>query len=102
MVGLTLLYVLEQAAGNPHAIVEMARQIPAAGPVDVPTIRALRHGAGVRYLDLTPALLLVAAGLVATRFVALGLDNRDLYVLAGTFGALFFVIRALLMRRVGR
>jgi hypothetical protein len=100
--GLFEAIVLEQAAGNPHAIVEMTRQIPAEGPVDVPTIRALQHGAGLRYLDLTPALLLIAAGLVATRFVALGLDNRDLYVLAGTCGALFFVVRALLMRRVGR
>jgi hypothetical protein len=94
--------VLEQAAGNPHAIVEMARQVPAEGPVDVQTIRALQHGAGFRYLDLTPALLLVAAGLVAARFVALGLDNRDLYILAGTLGALFFVVRVLLMRRAGR
>jgi hypothetical protein len=94
--------VLEQAAGNPHAIVEMARQVPAEGPVDVQAIRALQHGAGFRYLDLTPVLLLVAAGLVAARFVALGLDNRDLYILAGTLGALFFVVRVLLMRKAGR
>jgi hypothetical protein len=94
--------VLQQAAGNPHAIVEMARQVPADGPVDTQTIRALQHGAGFRYLDLTPGLLLVAAGLVAARFVALGLDNRDLYILAGTLGALFMVVRVLLMRRAGR
>jgi hypothetical protein len=94
--------VLEQAAGNPHAIVEMARQVPAEGPVALEAIRALQHGAGLRYLDLTPVLLLVAAGLVAARFVALGLDNRDLYILAGTLGALFFVVRVLLMREAGR
>jgi hypothetical protein len=94
--------VLEQAAGNPHAIVEMARQVPGEGPVDVQTIRALQHGAGLRYLDLTPVLLLIGAGLVAARFVALGLDNRDLYILAGTLGALFFVVRVLLMRKAGR
>ena len=94
--------VLEQAAGNPHAIVEMARQIPSEGPVDAQTIRALQHGAGLRTLDLTPLLLLIAAGLVAARFVALGLDNRDLYILAGTLGALFFVVRVLLTRKAGR
>jgi hypothetical protein len=94
--------VLEQAAGNPHAIVEMARQVPGEGPVALEAIRALQHGAGLRYLDLTPVLLLVAAGLVAARFVALGLDNRDLYILAGTLGALFFVVRVLLMRKAGR
>ena len=76
--------VLEQAAGNPHAIVDMARQVAGEGPVALEAIRALQHGAGLRYLDLTPVLLLVAAGLVAARFVALGLDNRDLYILAGT------------------
>jgi hypothetical protein len=100
--GLFEATVLEQAAGNPHAIVEMARQVPPEGPVDVHAIRALQHGAGFRYLDLTPVLLLVAAGLVAARFIALGLDNRDLYILAGTLGALFFVVRVLLMRRTGR
>jgi hypothetical protein len=94
--------VLEQAAGNPHAIVEMARQVPAEGPVALEAIRALQHGAGFRYVDLTPVLLLVAAGLVAARFVALGLGDRDLYILAGSTGALFFVVRVLLTRRAGR
>ena len=91
--------VLEQAAGNPHAIVDMARQVAGEGPVALEAIRALQHGAGFRYLDLTPVLLLVAAALVAMRFIALGLDDRDLYILAGTLGALFFVVRVLLTRR---
>jgi hypothetical protein len=91
--------VLAQAAGNPHAIVEMARQVQAAPEAGVAAIRAVGHAAGVRYLDLTPGLLLVAAGLVAARFVALGLDDRDLYILAGSLGALFFVVRHLLTRR---
>jgi hypothetical protein len=91
--------VLEQAAGNPHAIVDMARQVAGEGPVALEAIRALQHGAGLRYLDLTPVLLLVAAGLVAARFVALGLDDRDLYILAGSLGAFFFVVRVLLTRR---
>jgi hypothetical protein len=94
--------VLEQAAGNPHAIVEMARQVAGEEPVALEAIRALQHGAGLRYLDLTPVLLLIAAGLVATRFVALGLDDRDLYILAGTLGALFFAVRVLLARKAAR
>jgi hypothetical protein len=94
--------ILEQAAGNPHALVDMARQVAGEGPVALEAIRGLQHGAGLRYLDLTPLLLLVAAGLVATRFVALGLDDRDLYILAGSLGALFFVVRVILMRKAGR
>jgi hypothetical protein len=77
----------------------MARQVQAAPEAGVPAIRAVGHAAGLRTLDLTPGLLLVAAGLVAARFVALGLDDRDLYILAGSLGALFFVVRHLLTRR---
>jgi hypothetical protein len=91
--------VLAQAGGNPHAIVEMARQVASAPRGGLQAIRDLWHGAGVRYLDLTPLLLLVGAGLVAARFIALGLDDRDLYILAGSLGALFFVVRYLLTRR---
>ena len=91
--------VLAQAGGNPHAIVEMARQVAGAPRGGLQAIRDLWHGAGVRYLDLTPLLLLVGAGLVAARFIALGLDDRDLYILAGSLGALFFVVRYLLTRR---
>ena len=91
--------VLAQAGGNPHAIVEMARQVAGAPRGGLQAIRDLWHGAGVRYLDLTPLLLLIGAGLVAARFLALGLDDRDLYILAGSLGALFFVVRYLLTRR---
>jgi hypothetical protein len=93
--------VLGQANGNPHAIVEMARQVQGADRVGVQAIRDVTHPAGVRFQDLTPLLLLVGAGLVAARFIALGLDDRDLYILAGSLGALFFVVRYFLMRRGG-
>jgi hypothetical protein len=91
--------VLEQAAGNPHALVEMARQVEGDAPVPVAAIRDLRHGAGLRYLDLTPVIFVVAGGLIVARFVALGLEDRDLYILAGTLGGVFFVVRTLLLRR---
>jgi hypothetical protein len=90
--------VLDQAAGNPYAIVEMVRQVAGVPEVSRQAIRDLQHGAGVRYLDLTPALLLVGALLVVARFVALGLDDRDLYIIAGGLGALFLVVRYLLAR----
>jgi energy-coupling factor transporter ATP-binding protein EcfA2 len=90
--------VLSQANGNPYAVVELVKQVAGEGTVSRQAIRDLHHAAGIRYLDLTPALLLVGAGLVATRFVALGLDDVDLYILAGSLGAVFLVARYWLFR----
>jgi hypothetical protein len=85
--------VLAQAAGNPHAIVEMARQASGTPRLGVQAIRDLWHAAGVRYFDLTPWLLLLGAAFSVARFVALGLDDTDLYIIAGSLGALFLVAR---------
>jgi hypothetical protein len=79
-------------------VVELVKQVAGEGTVSRQAIRDLHHAAGIRYLDLTPALLLVGAGLVATRFVALGLDDVDLYILAGSLGAVFLVARYWLFR----
>jgi hypothetical protein len=90
--------VLAQAAGNPYAVVELVKQVSGTPAVSRQAIRDLHHGAGVRYFDLTPAVLLVGAGIIATRFVALGLENRDLYIIAGSLGALLVVARYFLFR----
>jgi hypothetical protein len=80
--------VLQQAGGNPLAIITMATKARTA-ELSAQEIRGLQHGAGIRYVPLTPILLLVGASIVAARFLALGLDDRDLYILAG-FGYAFF------------
>ena len=85
--------VLTQADGNPHAVVEMARQAGAEERVTPQFIRGLRHPAGVKYLDITPLLLLVGTCVVAARFFAMGIDNTDLYILAGIGGAFFIFFR---------
>jgi hypothetical protein len=90
--------VMEQASGNPLAVVELVKQVAGTRTVSRQAIRDLHHGAGVRYFDLTPVVLLAGAGLIAARFVALGLEDRDLYIIAGSLGALFVVARSLLFR----
>ena len=47
----------------------------------------------VRYIDMTPALLAVAAVVMALRYVALGFSDRELYVLAGLGYAGFMLVR---------
>jgi len=89
--------VLQQAGGNPLAIITMAGKARTA-ELSAQEIRGLQHGAGTRYIPLTPALMLIGAVIVAARFVALGLNDRDLYVLAGLGYAFFFVMRYFIYR----
>jgi hypothetical protein len=46
-----------------------------------------------RYIDMTPAIFVFAAVAMAARYISLGLDDQDLYILAGTFFALMYGLR---------
>jgi hypothetical protein len=46
-----------------------------------------------RYIDMTPAIFVVAALAMAVRYVSLGLDDQDLYILAGIAFALMYGLR---------
>jgi hypothetical protein len=46
-----------------------------------------------RYLDMTPAIFVFAAIAMAVRYISLGLDDQDLYILAGIFFALMYGLR---------
>ena len=46
-------------------------------------IREMRHAAGVRYVDFTPVMVIAGALIVGSRYVAIGLGDKALYVLAG-------------------
>lgn len=85
--------VLNYSCGNPLAIVEMARRTSLEKFDDSQKIRDLRHDAGVRYFDLSPCLLIVGATIVAARFISLGLNDVDGYILAGSTGAFFIFLR---------
>jgi hypothetical protein len=47
----------------------------------------------IRFIDMTPALLGFAAVIMALRYLALGLSDRELYVMAGIGYAAFILIR---------
>lgn len=46
-----------------------------------------------RYVDMTPAIFVFAALAMAVRYVSLGLDDQDLYILAGIAFALMYGLR---------
>jgi hypothetical protein len=46
-----------------------------------------------RYIDMTPAIFVFAALAMAVRYVSLGLDDQDLYILAGMAFALMYGLR---------
>jgi hypothetical protein len=46
-----------------------------------------------RYIDMTPAIFVFAAIAMAIRYMSLGLDDQDLYTLAGIFFALMYGLR---------
>ena len=95
-------HVLHMADGNPLAIRELCRQARRTPLRDPADIRHLTHEAGIRDVDLTPLLLIVGACAVAIRFLALGLNDIDTYILAGILGAFLLVSRYMFYRSLRR
>ncbi len=46
-----------------------------------------------RYIDMFPAIFVFAAVAMAIRYISLGLDDQDLYILAGILFALMYGLR---------
>ncbi|TVQ88642.1 MAG: hypothetical protein EA400_08555 [Chromatiaceae bacterium] len=56
------------------------------------TDRHLHHEAAVTYLDMTPVLIIVAAGFMALRYVSRGFGMQEFLVLAGVGTSLFYLL----------
>ena len=95
-------HVVKQAGGNPQAIHDMVDESSKERLVDKRRIREMRHQAGVRYVDFTPVMIVAGAMVVATRYVALGIGDRSLYVMAGIGAALFLSIRFFMFKGAGK
>jgi len=57
------------------------------------SVEELRLEDEKRYVDMTPAIFVFAAVAMAVRYVSLGLDDQDLYILAGLGFALMYGLR---------
>jgi hypothetical protein len=56
-------------------------------------VEELRSEDQKRYIDMTPAIFVFAAIAMAIRYISLGLDDQDLYILAGILFALMYGLR---------
>jgi hypothetical protein len=53
---------------------------------------------GKHYVDMTPVIFVIAAVVMAVRFVSLGLDDESLYILSGIGFAVFYGLRPLISK----
>ncbi|MGH8572010.1 MAG: ATP-binding protein, partial [Gammaproteobacteria bacterium] len=90
---LYISHVVKQAQGNPQAIADMLDDSAKERVVDKRRIREMKHAAGVRYLDFTPVMIVSGACIIGARYVAIGLGDTTLYVMAGMAAALFLSLR---------
>lgn len=88
-------HVVQQSGGNTQAIQDMLDDASKERLVDKRKIREMRHAAGVRYVDFTPVMVIAGACIVGARYVAMGLGDTAMYVLAGVGAALFMAIKNL-------
>lgn len=99
---LYISHVVKQAQGNPQAIADMLDDSAKERVVDKRRIREMKHAAGVRYLDFTPVMIVSGACIIGARYVAIGLGDTALYVMAGMAAALFLSLRFFLFKGAGR
>ncbi len=89
----------QESEGMPAAIHAMIRQAVADGEITPSRLRAYRHEASARYLDMTPIILLSLTAFMAMRYISRGMSDTSLYVLSGVASTLLYAI-VLLMRRL--
>lgn len=90
--------VLNQSNGNPLAITQIVQKANREDNLTVESIRELRHQAGERFIDITPIFFIIGALVIAARFIALGVNSTELYILAGVSGGIFMGLRYFLYR----
>jgi nucleoside-triphosphatase THEP1 len=91
--------ILKISNGNCSAIYDMFFHTSKEKYLSSQDIRDIKHHeAGTKELDLTPFLIFLGIGVVATRFIALGMNNKDVYILAGISGAVFMFVRYYLQK----
>jgi adenylate kinase family enzyme len=94
--------VVTYAKGIPLVAVQMCKKAAGVESVSMTFVREElmeAHGASVKYIDLTPIILIPIALMGALRYLGRGMGNVELYVLAGSLMAAAVAIKILMPRR---
>lgn len=84
--------VVRDSGGIPAAVQGLLDLALVERTVTRATLRSLSHEAAITYLDMTPVLILLAAGLMAMRYISRGMGMQELMVFAGVGTSVFWVV----------
>ncbi|MEM4406423.1 MAG: ATP-binding protein [Candidatus Methanomethylicaceae archaeon] len=90
---LFLTSLTKESRGNPLACANILAEYQGERVIQKSHIRQFHAEAGVKEIDVTPVFLLAMAVGIASRFLALGMNDASLYVLAGFMYAGFYFFR---------
>jgi uncharacterized protein YneF (UPF0154 family) len=90
--------VTNQSNGNPLSICQLTDKVKREPNLTPESIRELTHQAGAKFIDLTPVFFIIGAVVIGLRFIALGLNSTELYILAGVSGGCFIGLRYFLYK----
>lgn len=99
---LYISHVVKQSGGIPQAIYDMLDESGKERIIDKRKVRAMRHEAGVSYLDFTPMVMILGALIVSMRYIGMGTGDKTLYIMGGMGAALFLTLRFFIFKGVGR
>jgi len=95
-------HVIKQSGGIPQAIFDMLEESSKETLIDKRKVRAMRHDAGVRYLDFTPMVMLLGAMIVSMRYIGMGTGDKTLYIMGGMGAVLFLTFKFFVFKGIGR
>jgi energy-coupling factor transporter ATP-binding protein EcfA2 len=90
--------LLQHSRGNPRAVVEFLARLRREPAITAAVVRDLNPPAVEPPGDLTPLVVVPVLALIALRFVARGLGDLELYVVAGVASAAAMLVRFLAFR----
>ncbi len=93
-----LRHIAQDSGGVPAAIRGMLEAANSEDEITPAKVRAFSHEAGIRYLDMSPILVLVVVGFMVMKYVSRGVGEIEMYVMAGVSTALFMAIRFFMYR----
>lgn len=87
-----------KSQGNPQAIMDILIESSHEKTISKKHIREMKHDAAVRYIDMTPFLLLFGVVLVCFRYLGMGMGNFEMYIIGGIGAGLFIFFRFFIYR----